>query len=70
MRHYEINEAEALRACMELIDTYEEGEVMSEARTRFAKQMFARLGSEEARMVVRSYPFRDIITKYDMLCVF
>lgn len=70
MRYYDINEAEALRACCDLIDEYEEGKLMSEVRTRFAKQMFARLGSEEARIVVRSYPFCGIITKYDMFCLF
>lgn len=70
MKHYEINEAEALRACMGLIDAYEEGAVMSEVRTRFAKQIFARLGVEDALVVVKSYPFRDIITKYDMLCLY
>lgn len=70
MRYYEINEAEALRACIGLIDAYEEGELMSEVRTRFAKQMFWRLGQNEAQVVVRSYPFRDIITKYDMLCLY
>lgn len=70
MRYYEINEAEALRACCDLIDEYEEGELMSEVRVAFAKQMFARLGLEDARMVVKSYPFRDIIIKYDMRCLF
>lgn len=70
MRYYEINEAEALRACCDLIDEYEEGGLMSEVRTRFAKQMFARLNVEDALVVVKSYPFRDIITKCDMLCLF
>lgn len=63
--YYEINETEALRACMGLIDAYEDGELMSEVRTRFAKQMFWRLGYNEAQMVVQNYPFRDIITKHN-----
>lgn len=63
MRHYDINEAEALRACCDLIDEYEEGALMSEVRVAFAKQMFARLGMEDALAVVTSYPFRDILWK-------
>lgn len=70
MEHYcGINSAEALRACCDLIDEYEEGALLSDVRIKFAKQMFWKLGTEDAQLVVRSYPFCDIIMKYDMLCL-
>lgn len=70
MRHYHINEDEALRACAGLIDAYEDGALMSEVRVAFAKQMFARLDIADARLVVRSYPFCDIVARSDILHLF
>lgn len=70
MDRYVFTPAEALRACSTVIDEYEQGALMTDVRVAFAKQMFAALSREDAQVVVRSYPFRDIITNYDMICFF
>lgn len=64
--HITITEGEALNACLNLIDEYEEGMPLSDIRIQFAKRMFSLLSIEYARIIADSYPFRSIVTTYDI----